>query len=62
MTGVQTCALPISQKEFTQYFPNAGWVEHNANEIWNSVQSVIAGSLIESGVKQIGRASCRERV
>ena len=40
-----------SQKEFTQYFPNAGWVEHNANEIWNSVQSVIAGSLIESGVK-----------
>ena len=26
-------------------------MEHNANEIWNSVQSVIAGSLIESGVK-----------
>ncbi|MGH2152778.1 FGGY family carbohydrate kinase, partial [Enterococcus faecalis] len=22
-----------SQKQFTQYFPNAGWVEHNANEI-----------------------------
>ncbi|MGO2100148.1 glycerol kinase GlpK [Vagococcus salmoninarum] len=40
-----------SQKEFTQYFPNDGWVEHNANEIWNSVQSVIAGALIESGVK-----------
>lgn len=40
-----------SQKEFTQYFPNDGWVEHNANEIWNSVQSVIAGSLIESGIK-----------
>ncbi|MDH6365341.1 glycerol kinase [Enterococcus sp. PF1-24] len=40
-----------SQKEFTQYFPKAGWVEHNANEIWNSVQSVIAGSLIESGLK-----------
>lgn len=40
-----------SQKEFTQYFPKAGWVEHNANEIWNSVQSVIAGALIESGIK-----------
>ena len=26
-------------------------MEHNANEIWNSVQSVIASSLIESGVK-----------
>ena len=38
------------QKEFTQIFPKPGWVEHNANEIWNSVQSVIAGSFIESGV------------
>ncbi len=40
-----------SQKEFTQIFPESGWVEHNANEIWNSVQSVIAGALIESGVR-----------
>lgn len=39
-----------SQKEFTQYFPHSGWVEHNANEIWNSVQSVIAGAFIESGI------------
>lgn len=40
-----------SQKEFPQYFPNDGWVEHDANEIWNSVQSVIAGALIETGIK-----------
>ncbi|WP_265456565.1 glycerol kinase GlpK [Enterococcus sp. HY326] len=40
-----------SQKEFPQYFPHDGWVEHNANEIWNSVQSVIAGALIESGLQ-----------
>ncbi|MDN6769983.1 MAG: glycerol kinase GlpK, partial [Lactococcus sp.] len=40
-----------SQKEFTQYFPQEGWVEHDANEIWNSVQSVVAGSFIESGIK-----------
>ena len=40
-----------SQKEFTQHFPKPGWVEHDANEIWNSVQSVIAGSLIEGGLK-----------
>lgn len=39
------------QKEFPQIFPKAGWVEHNANQIWNSVQSVIAGSFIESGIK-----------
>lgn len=43
--------VSTSQKEFTQIFPQAGWVEHNANEIWNSVQSVIAGAFIESGIK-----------
>lgn len=54
-----------SQKEFTQYFPESGWVEHDANEIWNSVQSVIAGAFIESGirpsqVKGIGITNQRE--
>ncbi|MGX7076387.1 glycerol kinase GlpK [Globicatella sanguinis] len=39
------------QKEFPQIFPKAGWVEHDVNLIWNSVQSVIAGAFIESGVK-----------
>ncbi|MBF0709680.1 MULTISPECIES: glycerol kinase GlpK [unclassified Gemella] len=42
--------VSVSQKEFPQIFPQAGWVEHNANQIWNSVQSVIAGAFIESGV------------
>ena len=41
----------IAQKEFTQYFPNPGWVEHNANEIWGSVLSVIASALSESGIE-----------
>jgi glycerol kinase len=41
----------ISQKEFTQYFPKPGWVEHNANEIWSSILSCIASCLSESGVK-----------
>jgi glycerol kinase len=40
-----------AQKEFTQYFPKPGWVEHNANEIWGSVLAVIAGVLTESGVR-----------
>lgn len=40
-----------SQKEFPQIFPQAGWVEHDANQIWNSVQSVIAEAFIQSGVK-----------
>ncbi|MRX73274.1 glycerol kinase GlpK [Bacillus lacus] len=40
-----------AQKEFTQYFPKPGWVEHNANEIWGSILSVIASALSESGIK-----------
>lgn len=40
-----------AQKEFTQHFPKPGWVEHNANEIWGSVLSVIASALSESGIK-----------
>lgn len=43
--------VSTSQKEFTQHFPKAGWVEHDANEIWISVQSVIAGALIEGGLR-----------
>lgn len=41
----------IAQKEFTQYFPKPGWVEHNANEIWGSILAVIASCLLEAGVK-----------
>ncbi|MDY4760493.1 glycerol kinase GlpK [Streptococcus thoraltensis] len=44
-------SVSTSQKEFPQIFPKAGWVEHDANQIWNSVQSVIASSFIESGIK-----------
>ena len=41
----------VAQKEFTQIFPNPGWVEHNANEIWGSVLAVIATVLTEADVK-----------
>ena len=27
----------VAQKEFTQYFPKPGWVEHDAGEIWSIV-------------------------
>lgn len=40
-----------SQKEFTQYFPKPGWVEHNADEIWSSILAVIAGVLTEKNIK-----------
>lgn len=41
----------VAQREFTQHFPKPGWVEHDANEIWGSVLSVIASVLSESGTK-----------
>ena len=34
------------QKEFKQSFPKPGWVEHNPNEIWSSLASVITQVLI----------------
>jgi len=35
----------VAQKEFTQYFPKPGWVEHNPHEIWSSQASVIAEAI-----------------
>lgn len=32
-------------QEFPQYYPQPGWVEHDADEIWRSVQTGIAGAL-----------------
>lgn len=34
--------VTVAQREFKQYFPKPGWVEHNANEIWGSVLAVMA--------------------
>jgi glycerol kinase len=34
--------VDVAQKEFKQYFPKPGWVEHNANEIWSSILGVMA--------------------
>lgn len=39
-----------AQQEFPQYFPKSGWVEHNPEEIWSSILSVIAGVLSEKNV------------
>lgn len=40
----------VSQREFKQYFPKGGWVEHDANEIWTSVLAVISSVLNENNV------------
>ena len=43
--------VSTSQKEFSQYFPQPGWVEHKAEEIWHAVQTTIANTIINSGIR-----------
>ncbi len=38
-----------AQKEFTQYFPKPGWVEHDANEIWSSQLGVAVEAMSKIG-------------
>ncbi len=40
----------VSQKEFTQYFPKGGWVEHDPMEIWSSQLEVAQDVLKKNGV------------
>jgi glycerol kinase len=37
--------IGVDQKEHEQIFPKAGWVEHDANEIWTRTQEVVKGAL-----------------
>jgi glycerol kinase len=45
--------IAVSQQEFTQFFPKPSWVEHDANEIWQSVQNVVRNVLREVNPKDI---------
>lgn len=40
----------VAQREFKQYFPKSGWVEHDANEIWTSVLAVMTEVLNENEI------------
>ena len=39
----------VAQKEFTQYFPRPGWVEHDANEIWTTQLGVALSAMNQIG-------------
>jgi glycerol kinase len=41
----------LAQKEFRQIFPKPGWVEHDAEEIWESVVSTCRAALRKAGIK-----------
>ena len=40
----------VAQKEFTQIYPQPGWVEHNPMEIWSSQLSVATEAMAAHGV------------
>ena len=57
--------VAVAQKEFTQIFPQPGWVEHDPNEIWSSQIGVAADALGQAGasakdVAAIGITNQRE--
>ncbi len=57
--------VATAQKEFSQKFPQPGWVEHDANEIWSTqigvaTEAVLKGGLNFSDVAAIGITNQRE--
>lgn len=57
----------VAQKEFTQYFPKPGWVEHDADEIWSSQLGVAVEAMSKIGavaadIAAIGITNQRETV
>ncbi|MCM8542523.1 MAG: glycerol kinase GlpK [Lentisphaeraceae bacterium] len=39
------------QQEFTQFYPQNSWVEHDAEEIWKSIENVISETIKKAGIK-----------
>lgn len=49
--------VAIDQREHEQFFPSAGWVEHDPVEIWSRATSVIEGCLSKAGLKRADLAA-----
>ncbi len=57
--------IAVAQREFTQLYPQPGWVEHNPEEIWNSQLAVAQEAIAKAGlhardIKAIGITNQRE--
>jgi len=70
-TGVRSFALDengeqvaLSYKEFRQHYPRPGWVEHNAAEIWHTVQATLSelASDLDQPVAAVGITNQRQTV
>jgi glycerol kinase len=59
--------VALAQREFKQHYPQPGWVEHDAEEIWSSQRDVACEALAKAGVQRselaaIGITNQRETV
>lgn len=59
--------VSVAQKEFTQYFPKPGWVEHDPMEIWSTQAGIAAEATVKKGlngtnIAAIGITNQRETV
>ncbi len=70
-TGVRALAVDenstivgLCYREFTQHFPKPGWVEHDAEEIWEAMQAVIAELMpkLDQPIAAVGVTNQRETV
>ena len=63
--AVEGAATESSYREFTQHYPQPGWVEHDAAEIWDAVRATLSDVLATVGVANvlaIGITNQRETV
>src|SRR5690349_5380899 len=49
--------VAVAQKEFTQHYPQPGWVEHDAKEIWSSQATVLGEAILKAGIKAVDVAA-----
>jgi len=49
--------VAVSQKEFTQFYPKPGWVEHDAEEIWSTQVGVAHEAITKAGIESANIAA-----
>ena len=41
----------VAQEEFVQHYPNSGWVEHEPEDLWNSVEGTCKARTLKSSLR-----------
>ena len=54
--------VSVAQKEFTQYFPKPGWVEHDPEEIYANTVAVVKNLVEKAGIDKFRKQRERKRL